>query len=93
MTMVFFTLSLLLRELEIPFEDSKQAGIAQRVLSPDPILRPQDFQVEYSTRGNILKIQFKSIDDRVLRVGVSNVIDSLKTIIEAIDELAGPLSV
>ncbi|CCF59428.1 hypothetical protein KAFR_0H00190 [Kazachstania africana CBS 2517] len=75
-------------KLEIPFEDAKQANIAVDVLKPDPILRPQDFQVSYKARDNVFVAEFESIDDRVLRVGVSNVIDSLKTIIETMDELS-----
>lgn len=58
-----------------------------KVLQPDPILKPQDFEVTYTTTGNSLVASFASIDDRVLRVGVSNVIDSIKTIIETMDEL------
>ena len=77
----------LIRNLEIPFTTSRQAQIAAKVLVPDPILKPQDFQVEYLSQDNILAVHFRGIDDRVLRVGVSSVIDSIKTIIETIDEL------
>ncbi|QLL34843.1 hypothetical protein HG536_0H02180 [Torulaspora globosa] len=77
-------------KLEIPFENARQATIAKEVLKPDPILKPQDFQVHYTTAKNVLLVSFQSIDDRVLRVGVSSVIDSIKTIIETIDELDGP---
>lgn len=72
--------------LEVPFEDSTQAEIAVKVLEPDPILRPEDFEVDYSSKDRNLCISFKSIDDRVLRVGVSSVIESIKSIIETIDE-------
>ncbi|CAI4045407.1 chromatin DNA-binding EKC/KEOPS complex subunit PCC1 SKDI_11G3040 [Saccharomyces kudriavzevii IFO 1802] len=75
-------------ELQIPFETEGQASIATKVLSPDPILKPQDFQVDYSSEKNIMLVRFRSIDDRVLRVGVSSVIDSIKTIVETIDELS-----
>lgn len=77
------------RKLEIPFQTAAQANIAKQVLLPDPILKPQDFQVDYTATDNVLVVGFQSIDDRVLRVGVSSVIDSIKTIIETIDEL-GP---
>ncbi|GAV52703.1 hypothetical protein ZYGR_0AG06940 [Zygosaccharomyces rouxii] len=73
--------------LTIPFPNERYSEIAVKVLKPDPILKPEDFQVEYKNRGNSLEIEFKSVDDRVLRVGVSSVIDSVKTIIETIDEL------
>lgn len=77
------------RKLEIPFQTAAQANIAKQVLLFDPILKPQDFQVDYTTTDNVLVVGFQSIDDRVLRVGVSSVIDSIKTIVETIDEL-GP---
>lgn len=67
--------------------ETKQAQTAVRVLQPDPILKVEDFQVQYTNNGNILVAEFQSIDDRVLRVGVSSVIDSIKTIIETMDEL------
>ncbi|CCE63117.1 hypothetical protein TPHA_0E00200 [Tetrapisispora phaffii CBS 4417] len=76
-----------LEKLNIPFETSKQASIAAQVLKPDPQLRPEEFKVDYSSQGSDLVVNFQSVDDRVLRVGVSNVIDSIKTIIETIDEL------
>ncbi|EWH17449.1 Pcc1p [Saccharomyces cerevisiae P283] len=75
-------------ELKIPFETERQATIANKVLSPDPILKPQDFQVDYSSEKNVMLVQFRSIDDRVLRVGVSSIIDSIKTIVEAMDVLS-----
>ncbi|XDT03931.1 Transcription factor Pcc1 [Nakaseomyces glabratus] len=74
-------------DLHVPFETARDALIAQRVLQPDPILRPEDFQVEYEAKATVLDIHFKAIDDRVLRVGVSSVIDSIKSIVETIDEL------
>ncbi|AJS35664.1 Pcc1p [Saccharomyces cerevisiae YJM1248] len=75
-------------ELRIPFETERQATIATKVLSPDPILKPQDFQVDYSSEKNVMLVQFRSIDDRVLRVGVSSIIDSIKTIVEAMEVLS-----
>ncbi|CAI6635781.1 AAC_HP2_G0034100.mRNA.1.CDS.1 [Saccharomyces cerevisiae] len=75
-------------ELKIPFETERQATIATKVLSPDPILKPQDFQVDYISEKNVMLVQFRSIDDRVLRVGVSSIIDSIKTIVEAMDVLS-----
>ncbi|SCU89529.1 LAFA_0E18822g1_1 [Lachancea sp. 'fantastica'] len=72
--------------LEVPFESAKQAQIATKVLSPDPILKPQDFHVRYSSKDSLLCLDFEGLDDRVLRVGVSSVIESVKTILETIDE-------
>ncbi|SCU93508.1 LAME_0F04038g1_1 [Lachancea meyersii CBS 8951] len=72
--------------LEVPFETASQAQTAVKVLNPDPILKPQDFHVRYSANGPKLCLDFESVDDRVLRVGVSSVIESVKTILETIDE-------
>ncbi|CCK69754.1 chromatin DNA-binding EKC/KEOPS complex subunit PCC1 KNAG_0C06620 [Huiozyma naganishii CBS 8797] len=80
--------------LNVPFETPRQALIASQVLQPDPILKPQDFAVSYAAQGPCLEARFCGRDARVLRVGVSSVIDSLKTIIESLDELdqTGPSS-
>ncbi|KTB19575.1 EKC/KEOPS complex subunit PCC1 [Nakaseomyces glabratus] len=59
------------RDLHVPFETARDALIAQRVLQPDPILRPEDFQVEYEAKATVLDIHFKAIDDRVLRGSMS----------------------
>ncbi|OXB43239.1 hypothetical protein B1J92_G02535g [Nakaseomyces glabratus] len=58
-------------DLHVPFETARDALIAQRVLQPDPILRPEDFQVEYEAKATVLDIHFKAIDDRVLRGSMS----------------------
>ncbi|CAR65216.1 chromatin DNA-binding EKC/KEOPS complex subunit PCC1 [Kluyveromyces lactis] len=73
--------------LEIPFESIKQADVARKVLLPDPIMKPEDFQVTYSTQDTKLICDFESVDERILRVGVNSVIESIKTIVETIDEL------
>ncbi|SCU94074.1 LANO_0E05600g1_1 [Lachancea nothofagi CBS 11611] len=74
--------------LEIPFETAAQANTAVKVLSPDPILKPQDFHVRYVADGSKLCVDFESVDDRVLRVGVSSIIESIKTVVETIDEFS-----
>lgn len=58
-----------------------------KVLLPDPIMKPEDFQVSYSTEDFKLICDFESVDERLLRVGVNSVIESIKTIVESIDEL------
>ncbi|SCV02582.1 LAMI_0H00804g1_1 [Lachancea mirantina] len=73
--------------LNIPFENERQAEIAVNALSPDPILKPQDFHIIYTKNASDLSILFSAVDDRVLRVGVSSIIESVKTVIETIDEL------
>lgn len=79
-----------LREIKIPFQNERYAQIAQRVMSVDPILRPESFQVEYlidpHDNGTLLA-KFSAEDDRCLRVGVNSSVSSILTIIESIDEL------
>lgn len=77
------------RELSIPFGKKEYAEIAQRVLEVDPILKPESFQVEYTVDGGrkYLLCEFRSEDERSMRVGVNGVISSVLTILESIDEL------
>lgn len=70
----------------MPFETEKQATIAKRTLEQDPILKPDDLVVRYEVNTSSLDLHFEAISDRVLRVAVSSVLESLKTVIEVIDE-------
>ncbi|KAL6449926.1 PCC1 EKC/KEOPS complex subunit PCC1 [Candida maltosa Xu316] len=78
-------------DLNIPFENGKQAEIAKNALSPDPLLRADELTVDYSIPpdSNVLTISFAGVSDRVIRVAISNLIDNLKTIIECMDEFDG----
>ncbi|AET39100.1 chromatin DNA-binding EKC/KEOPS complex subunit PCC1 Ecym_4016 [Eremothecium cymbalariae DBVPG len=76
------------RCLEVPFENGKQAEIAREVLHHDPVLRPEDFRVDYTIQHEKLLVNFNSIDARSLRVGVSSVIESIKTVVETMDEFS-----
>ncbi|CDK25164.1 unnamed protein product [Kuraishia capsulata CBS 1993] len=73
----------------VPFETARQAQIAQRALDPDPILKPSELSVEYSTEDTFLKIDFKGRSDRVIRVAANNVLENLKTVVECMDEFEG----
>lgn len=77
------------REIKIPFQTPEQSQIAKRTLEPDPILRPSDISVKYSTDNEIFIAKFEAVSDRVLRVAISSVLESLKTVIETIDEFEG----
>lgn len=52
-------------------------------------MKPSDISVQYSTEGEIFIAKFEALSDRVLRVAVSSVLESLKTVIETIDEFEG----
>ncbi|ODQ77212.1 hypothetical protein BABINDRAFT_15704 [Babjeviella inositovora NRRL Y-12698] len=73
-------------QLDVPFITTRQATIALNTLSPDPILKPNEITVEYSTKDTQLSIVFKGLSDRVIRVAISNVIENLKTIVECMEE-------
>lgn len=75
--------------LDIPFENEKQAQIAQRTMSVDPILKKNEITVDYSVQSNLLTCKFAGISDRVIRVAVSSAIDNIKTIIECMEEFDG----
>lgn len=75
--------------LNIPFETQRQAQIASKTLSPDPILKANELSVLYATDSTSLICSFSGVSDRVIRVAVSSVIDNIKTIIECMDEFDG----
>ncbi|GMF06185.1 unnamed protein product [[Candida] boidinii] len=71
---------------KIPFENEKQASIACKTLSPDPILKPTELNVNYSNIENNLIIKFNGVSDRVIRVAANNVMENLKTVVECFEE-------
>ncbi|CDR45332.1 CYFA0S17e01816g1_1 [Cyberlindnera fabianii] len=73
-------------DINIPFEEPKQATIAKKSLEPDPIMRPDDIRVRFLVEESSLVIKFEATTDRTLRVAASSVLESLKTVIETIDE-------
>lgn len=75
--------------LDIPFETSNQAKIARTSLEQDPILKADELTIDFSTQENVLQVKFSGVNDRVLRVASSNLMNNLKTIIECMDEFDG----
>lgn len=75
--------------IDIPFETPRQAEIAQKTISVDPVLKKDEISVEYEAHGNSLKCTFAGVSDRVIRVAISNAIDNIRTIIECMDEFDG----
>ncbi|KAL6950796.1 hypothetical protein ACO0QE_000077 [Hanseniaspora vineae] len=87
-------------KLRIPLESSKQTNILIQSMIPDPVLNPGQFSVEYTAvtehadkasfdntqSTHAVDITFRSIDERIMRVGVNNTIEALKSIIETFDE-------
>ncbi|QPG76320.1 hypothetical protein FOA43_003706 [Brettanomyces nanus] len=72
-------------EFSIPFQNESQSTIARNSLSPDPILKPDELNVTFSSKANVLNILFEGSSDKVIRVAANNVIENLKTVIECIE--------
>ncbi|SGZ47339.1 CIC11C00000001773 [Sungouiella intermedia] len=75
--------------LNIPFETARQASIACKSISVDPVLKKDEISVDYEAVENIMKCTFAGVSDRVIRVAISNAIDNIKTIVECMDEFDG----
>lgn len=75
--------------IDIPFETPRQAEIACKTISVDPVLKKDEISVDYEAHQNVLKCTFAGVSDRVIRVAISNAIDNIKTIIECMDEFDG----
>lgn len=74
-------------QLNIPFQCAKYAIIAQKSLFPDPVLKAGQSKIEYSiTNDSILHIKVFGIDDRIVRVTVNNLLESLKTVVECFEQ-------
>lgn len=75
--------------VDVPFETQKQAEIAQRTMSVDPVLKKDEISVTYSVEQNVLQCRFAGVSDRVIRVAISNALDNIKTVVETFDEFDG----
>lgn len=78
-------------QLDIPFQSRQQALVAEQALRPDPVLKPDQSRIEYSVCGSedcggVLRIDVQGVDDRVVRVTANNVLESLKTVVECLEE-------
>lgn len=74
--------------LDVPFETNEQALIACRTLSPDLTLNTNDIEAKCVPVGKKFTCEVKGTSDRVIRVAISSIIDSLKTIVECMDEFS-----
>ncbi|GMM27961.1 chromatin DNA-binding EKC/KEOPS complex subunit [Martiniozyma asiatica (nom. inval.)] len=74
--------------LTIPFESEEHAKIAQKTLSPDPVLKPQELRVTYATKTQNLIIKFDGISNRAIRVSANNTMENIKTIMECFENFA-----
>ncbi|KAA8896426.1 hypothetical protein DIURU_005798 [Diutina rugosa] len=76
-------------ELRVPFETARQAEIAYNSLIPDPVLKGNEININYSVDNNELVANFAGVSDKMIRVAISNTIDNIKVIIETMDAFDG----
>lgn len=95
----------LFRTLAIPFQNYRHASLAYKALSPDPLLKPDQFYMEMSVisqdsalvddkheediGATKLVVEFAGASDRVLRVGVNGFFESLGVIVECFNAFDG----
>ncbi|KAH3681967.1 hypothetical protein WICPIJ_007070 [Wickerhamomyces pijperi] len=72
--------------VSVPFESNKDSTIARTTLIQDPSLKPDEISIEYTVENNVLKAHFKSKTDRMLRLYVNNFFESLKTVVETLEQ-------
>ncbi|CAH2451147.1 EKC/KEOPS complex subunit [Komagataella phaffii CBS 7435] len=78
-------------DLNIPLESLQHVEYVKNSLSPDPVLKPTEIQVDFYSSKELLSddialiIKFQGQSDRILRVAVNNMIENLKTCIECLE--------
>lgn len=75
--------------LRIPFDTKAHARVVEQSLSPDKELKPDQISKTLSVEGHELVAEFHAVSDRVLRVTVNSLLDSVALLIESIEELEG----
>ncbi|KAF9879058.1 transcription factor pcc1 [Colletotrichum karsti] len=78
--------------IDVPFPTPRLASVAHRALAVDKELSPlvrRTFSVE-ETAGDasaILRVQYKATTNRMLRVSVNGLMESLNLVVEVMEEL------
>lgn len=73
--------------LSLPLDTARHADIILQSLQPDPELKPDQISKEFAVSENVLNINFKAKSNRILRVAVNSLLDSVAELLECIDEL------
>ncbi|VVT58494.1 uncharacterized protein SAPINGB_P006237 [Magnusiomyces paraingens] len=73
--------------LKIPFDSEPHANVVLQSLLPDKELRPDQVTRILSLEGPILVADYSAASDRVLRVTINALLDSVAMLVEAIDGL------
>ncbi|XP_061470151.1 EKC/KEOPS complex subunit LAGE3 [Rhineura floridana] len=79
-------------ELSIPFPSSSLARIALGSLAPDPEPRKGGISKELSVTEDILHVQWRADEARILRVSISSFLEHLSLVVETMDLFGPPVS-
>jgi EKC/KEOPS complex subunit PCC1/LAGE3 len=74
----------------IPVDTKHHAEVLLKSLSPDPELKPEQISKEFSVEDSekpALKVTFTAQNNKILRVAVNSLLDSIIELLECIEEL------
>ncbi|KAJ6655290.1 hypothetical protein lerEdw1_005482 [Lerista edwardsae] len=83
--LIFLISMLHASELNVPFPSSLLAWIALGSLNPDPEPRRGGISKALTVKENVLHVQWKADEARILRVSVSSFLDHLSLVVETMD--------
>ena len=73
--------------LSIPLDTAQHADVLRQSLEPDPELKPEQISKRFEVTENILKVHFEATNNRILRVAVNSLLDSVGELLECIEDL------
>ncbi|CDO51109.1 similar to Saccharomyces cerevisiae YKR095W-A PCC1 Component of the EKC/KEOPS protein complex [Geotrichum candidum] len=76
--------------ISIPVDTKRHAEVLLQSLSPDPELKPELISKEFSVEDGekpALKVTFIAQNNKILRVAVNSLLDSVIELLECIEEL------
>uniref|UniRef100_A0A670YCD1 L antigen family member 3 n=1 Tax=Pseudonaja textilis TaxID=8673 RepID=A0A670YCD1_PSETE len=79
-------------ELKIPFPSSTLAKIALGSLAPDPEPRKGGIIKELDVTDNILHVQWRAEEARILRVSINSFLEHLSLVVETMDLFGPPVA-
>lgn len=73
--------------LSIPLDTAQHADVLRQSLEPDPELKPEQISKRFEVTENILKVHFEATNNRILRVAVNSLLDSVGELLECVEDL------
>ncbi|KAF8575160.1 transcription factor Pcc1, partial [Ramaria rubella] len=74
--------------VKVPFNSSKHAEIARRVLQVDAELQPNFVQKHLTTEGDLLVASFSTITVRLARLSLNSFLENLDLVVRTLGEYA-----